>query len=480
MRERLILKNISFLVGAQVFNLIGRQLVFFLLARYLGVVGFGKLSLALGNTDLFSIMADFGLGIIVTREVAADKERAARYIANTMVLKVALASISAMLIVLFINISPYPRDIRLLVYIFIPTIFFNAMSGPFVYIFRAYEDMRQESKISMATNFFYVSLGLSAIYFKADIFLFAIITTICSLVGLSLAAAIYQAKYRVFERKLDTTLVRGLLKAAFPVGIGIILFMAANRIDVILLSLLKGIKDVGLYAASYRLISVLLFLPYVLATSIFPAISQWSKQGKTQDMRRLAQGLLKAVMIIAIPAAMFVSLHSSRIIELIYGESFLKSADALRIAVWYLAISFPAFIFTHILLLSRAKQFTYFNLIGLVASVIFNLLLIPPLGIAGVAVSAVINISVLTLLCYRQVRVDLFRLDFKEILLLPLLASAAMVVLAFFSGGQTLLELSVYSALLYCALLYLIRGVNQADLQYLITIIKSRGVQDAR
>jgi O-antigen/teichoic acid export membrane protein len=148
--------------------------------------------------------------------------------------------------------------------------------------------------------------------------------------------------------------------------------------------------------------------------------------------------------------------------------------------VWYLAISFPAFIFTHILLLSRAKQFTYFNLIGLVASVIFNLLLIPPLGIAGVAVSAVINISVLTLLCYRQVRVDLFRLDFKEILLLPLLASAAMVVLAFFSGGQTLLELSVYSALLYCALLYLIRGVNQADLQYLITIIKSRGVQDAR
>lgn len=470
MRTRLILKNTTFLIGAQVFNMVGRLIFSIFLARYLGVASLGDIFFALVIIELFYIITDFGLGIIVTREVASDKAKGATYLANTLTIKLILDLVSASLVVIFIHIFPATPTMRTLVYILIPTIFFNSFFASFTYIFRAHEDMKQESIISLVSNLLYLSLGFLAIHWKLSIFVFAFITTLSTLINFGLAAVIYSLKYQAIKLGFQMTFARRLLKASIPVGVGIILSMVYNRVDVILLSFFKGSSQVGLYAAAYKLISIFLFVPYFLATSMFPAMSEWKTQEKMQELKNLIEKSVKAIMIIAIPAAVFVSLVPERIVLRIYGDQFLASAPALGILVWYLVIMFAANIFNHLLFLSHARAYAVFNLIALAISISLNLCLIPVFGFLGVAVTAVASVSVLVFLSYLKIRSSLFTLGISKKVLTPFIASLGIVFFVYNNGSLNLFWLSFGSLFFYAIILYALKGITKEDFKLLLKI----------
>lgn len=473
-QAHLIAKNTSFLISAHIFNALGRILFSILLARYLGVINLGDIFFALVFIELFNIITDFGLGIIVTREVALDKALTNKYLSNTLILKLFLSFVSAFLVVLFINILPYGRDIRLLVYILIPTIFFNSILSSFIYIFRAYQNMKQESVISLISNFFYILLGLLAIYLKLNVFFIVFITTVSSFFNFCLAAILYSIKYQPIRVEFELKFARRLMYIAFPVGIGIVLSMVFSRADVILLSLLKGPVSVGLYAAAYKPISAFLFAPFFLATSMFPIMSSWKKQEKTDELRQLIEKIIKVMMIIIIPAAVFVSLESKRIVLIIYGNQFIASAPVLGILVWYLAIIAIAFIFTHLLCLSHTKEYALFNFITLIVNVSLNLILIPILDIVGVAITAVISALVLTLLSYWKINTGLFRLNLKKIIMLPAIASLGIVGFVLNFATPSLLTMLAWSVIIYLLILYLIRGITKQELMFLGSLLRSK------
>ncbi len=464
----------SFLVGAQIFNIVGRLLFSILLARYLGVADLGKIFFALSFVELFNIITDFGLGVIVTREAAAAREQGPKYLSNTIVIKLILSLISALLIILAVNLIPRTNHIRPLVYILLPAIFFNSGYAAFSYIFRAYEDMKQESMISLFTNFLYITFGLAAIYFKLNVFSIALITTVCAFCGFSAAALIYSTKYQSIELKFEWGFALKLIKMAFPVGIGAIFFMACSKIDVMILSYFKGVKAVGLYAAAYKLMSIFLFAPYVLATSMFPAMSQWHKEEKLESLRSLLEKSLKMMMIIIIPFAVFISLKSSVIISIIYGNQFLESVPVLAILPWYLVAVFPAFIFTHILCIADTKKYAFFNLITLIVSIILNLSLIPVLSITGMAISAVGSVLVLTFLCYREVYTGLVHFAIAKSVLLSGLASLGIVGVVFVFGKLKLLPSAISSAVIYCIILYCIKGIDKQDFLFISSFIRRK------
>lgn len=470
MHTRLILKNTSFLIGGQAFNMLGRLIFSIFLARYLGVASLGDIFFALAIIELFYIITDFGLGIIVTREVSSDKAKKAVYLANTLTIKLILDLISASLVVIFIHIFPATPTMRTLVYILIPTIFFNSFFASFTYIFRAHEDMKQESIISLVSNLLYLSLGFLAIYFKFSILAFAFITTLSALINFGLAAIIYSLKYQAFKFGFKMTIARYLLKASVPVGVGIILSMVYNRVDVILLSFFKGSSEVGLYAAAYKLISIFLFVPYFLATSMFPAMAEWKSQEKMQELKNLIEKSIKAIMIIVIPAAVFVSLVPDRIVLKIYGDQFFASAPALGVLVWYLVIMFPANIFNHLLFLSHAKAYAVFNLIALAISISLNLCLIPVFGFLGVAITAVVSVSVLVFLSYLKIYGSLFKLGIRRKILMPLIASLGIVFFVYNFKGLNLFWLSLGSLFFYAVILYALKGITKEDLKFLLKI----------
>jgi len=473
-RTQKIAKNTFFLIGAQVFSIVGRLLFSIFLVRYLGAINLGYISVSLALVELFNIITDFGLGIIATRQVSQDKSQAARYISNTLTLKLLLSIAASILVLIGLKFMSYNGEVRTIVYILIPSIFLNSLFSSFVYIFRAFENMQHESFVSLASTFFYVLLGSLAMYLKLNVYYIAALTSICAFINLLSAVILYLKNYGGIGLSFEIDFLKSLFKTSLPIGIGIILAMALSRLDVILLSYFKGAEAVGLYSAPYRLVATFLFVPYYLATSMFPAISDWKNQNRIGDLKNVVEEILRISMVLIIPVAVFVCWFSDKIIFILYGSQFIASAFVFSLLVWYLVAAFPAHIFTHLLFSSHTKEYAIFYFIALIINITLNVLLIPVWGITAVAVNAIISILVIDVLSYWRIYSGFFKLNIVKPIILPSIAAAVMAIFVFYFKNLNSLFLSFSSVAVYFLILYLIKGVTKQDLTFIKNYINFR------
>jgi len=71
-------------------NIIGFVLSFFFLmytTRYLGSESYGILSFAIAFGSIIIFLADIGIGSVIIRDIARDKQLTAKYLGNTIIIK---------------------------------------------------------------------------------------------------------------------------------------------------------------------------------------------------------------------------------------------------------------------------------------------------------------------------------------------------------------------------------------------------------
>jgi PST family polysaccharide transporter len=125
--------------------------------------------------------------------------------------------------------------------------------------------------------------------------------------------------------RFDSRIARSLLKDSWP-----FIFIAAfttifTRIDQVMLKHLMDSSAVGLYDAAVRIAEVWLFIPSLIAASVFPAIVNAKQTSFHEYKKRLV--LLCALMgAIAIAIALLASLYAAPLITMLYGTAFAASA----------------------------------------------------------------------------------------------------------------------------------------------------------
>ena len=93
-RPRSILANTGYRLFADVGSKVASLVFFVVMARELGDSRFGIFTFALSFAILATTPANFGQDVVLTREVARDRSRLGEYFANTLALKVVLATTS--------------------------------------------------------------------------------------------------------------------------------------------------------------------------------------------------------------------------------------------------------------------------------------------------------------------------------------------------------------------------------------------------
>ena len=102
-QSHLIAKNMFVVVSSQLLSFGLVFVVIALIARHLGTIGFGEYSFILAFTGAFQLLAEFGLGNIMTREIAVNKENLGYHLGVTKSLIWILSIIVFMLIYLTIK-----------------------------------------------------------------------------------------------------------------------------------------------------------------------------------------------------------------------------------------------------------------------------------------------------------------------------------------------------------------------------------------
>ena len=319
-----IIKNVGLLFLSLILSYVFDFFTLIYSARYLGVVGFGIISSALALTSIFSVFIDLGFYTLTIRDVSCNKSLANEYISNIIPIKIILSLLVLTIIFIILNFSNYNKEIISVIFLITFYMVFNAFSMMFYSLFQAYEKMEYQSIGLILSNIILLAGILLIIHYKADIIKLASIYVLMGIIMLLYSYFIYYSKFKPIKGPNPRIVWKNLIKESWPFAITEISINLYLWIDTVLLSLIQGSEAVGLYNASYKLILVLLFIPLVFNSAIFPRMSKYYFSSE-YVLKISFEKLFKIMMLLAIPLGVGTVLIANKVILLVYGEQFINA-----------------------------------------------------------------------------------------------------------------------------------------------------------
>jgi O-antigen/teichoic acid export membrane protein len=366
------------------------------LARYVGPVGIGRVGSGTALCGVLALTIAPGLDALVIRDIAADHRKAASYLANGLFIRLMLGMGFLLLVWIVSQTAGYSTETVAIVRAYGFVYLLDALSEITAGVFRGFERMEFDAFSQIVRDFANFLLSLAAIYLHQSLLVIVLVSVAAQASRLLLLLVVVRFRYTPQPPGLNLRIIKKLLVNSLPFGILLIAFTMRFQIGVLVLSLSRPVRQVGLYTAAQTLLLSLLFLPASLQAAIEPVFSRlYSHTGNM--LPQFYQLWFKLFMLMGFPLAVGSLLVGGRIISLVYGAEFVESFRIWRVLGIYL-LTLPAYA-NGPLLRMTGKQNIYAKVQGLavVGYGVLCLLLVPTWG-ADAAAAAFVAGEVATFL----------------------------------------------------------------------------------
>ena len=391
-----ILTNATYRVVADVFAKAASVVLYIVMARKLGVAEFGVFAFGLSFVTLVTVFADFGQSAILTREVARDHRLVDRYFANTIVLKLVLA-LPALVVsigILSAFAEPQTRNVALLLGIAVVA---EQMMNTCFATYQAFERLVYIPVALLAQRFLMTAIGCAALLAGAGVVAVSIVYLACALVGLGVALWLLFAYVARPRFQVRPRVWRGLMWAAFPIGVASVFSTILFRADMAMLAVMKSAEAVGEYAAAYRLLETTLFLSWGVGSAVYPVYSRLGP-GRSPEVLLVFERSLKLLVALTLPLAIGAVILADPLMDVLYGPAYDASANALVLLAPAIAL-YPFAYVAGMMLVSQHRQRVLAPIYAAVAAenILLNLVLIPTHSLYGAAIGTSLSQLLVTL-----------------------------------------------------------------------------------
>lgn len=457
-----ILENTGFLLAGKGITKLTSLITVIYIARYLGEAGYGKYTFAFAFVSFFTLISDMGTHYILVREISRSQEIAKKLLGNAILISIFLSFIAVILSVFSINIMNYPLETEKLVLIAA----IELLAGPFSNYGIIYEvnlDMKYPVFYGMLSRIFLIIAAMFVATYDLGITWIVAFTVVSDILP-NIFMIVSSRNFISPVFKFDINLCKFLLRESLPLAMSALFIAIYYRIDVVMLSWLKGDVDVGIYSAAYRLTEAFTFIPATFMVSIFPLMSRYHNESTDKLIFSYVKSF-KFLFIISLPLAVGITLISDKIVILVYDGQFENAVQLLQILIWSTAIVFINYPLTQ-LLISTNKQniFATSTAICAVLNIILNLILIPKYSYVGAAVATVITqlVNGLIILFFKPKQLLLSQLLHE--IYIPFFAAIFMAIFILYSKDYfNLIFLILISIVLYFVLLYVLGGLDHRE-----------------
>lgn len=194
-----------------------------------------------------------------------------------------------------------------------------------------------------------------------------------------------------------------VLRDSVPLGLASGLALMSYNLDTLLLAWMRGEEEVGLYAAAYKPVSVVLLGTSTFFVGFFPAMSRVLAEAPGRAGGILADAM-RLVTTVALPAAGLGAWFAPLVMGIVYGSAYDAGIESMRLLSITVAVVGVRSVFRH--LTTSAGMFRTDLVCAAVSvgvNVACNLALIPRLGGAGAAISTIVSEAVWMLMAGRVV-----------------------------------------------------------------------------
>ena len=409
MSELSSVKNNSFFSFLSIsFRYIPNIAVFWILARFWGPDIFGKFSYAHTLANTFLLIADFGFDLLLTTEIARDRKNAVTIFREYFWIKMTLAAAALIGMFLFVYLKSGNIESLLLGFIFGFYMVFNTISNFYVAMFKGFEKLSYDARVSIATNLFLlISAGTVFVLLHGNIYLIALSYVFSRIVGFLFSLRLTRNVMPDISYRILFTDFRGAMRKALLYGLLILSISLLYQLDTILLGLFKSDREVGVYNAVKNLLLVPYIIPGVAYSALLPTLARLFKESR-ESWIAMNKIFFKIIYWITLPIAVFFFAYPKQIIYFVYSSKNYSSAIPLlgifSVVLFIRCISD----YMGVMLITSNKQkiqvYTAFS--GIFLSIILNIFIVPKYGIYGAAfVLLIINIFVLFVYMYNNFEV---------------------------------------------------------------------------
>ncbi|MFQ5797955.1 MAG: flippase [Bacteroidota bacterium] len=393
---RRVASNTAVMLTGQVLSLLMNLFVMILIARSLGEEAFGLFAFVIAYVGIVSVVADFGIGPILIRELSRESFSKEKILGTSIVLRVLLSVVAIVLMNVTAMLMGYSFDIIVLANIIVANIFFSAkMSiyrGLFESIFKASLRMEIPVIFSFIDNALLLALTIGLVDEYSSLVTVAVIYTFSNVPG-SLLLAYSSLKRLKPSFRVEKEQIKFVLRESFPLALYVFFMAIYDKIDILILKSLSGDYATGIYAASKRLSMPLIFIPAAIVSSLYPFMSRYHRESN-QKLSFVYSIGVKILALIGLGMGVFVLFRSDQIISLVYGGKFQTAALPFAILIWAQVFIFLSFFQVDFNTAIHRQRINLVYAVGLsLLNVVLDVILILYWAETGAAIAKLVSVG---------------------------------------------------------------------------------------
>lgn len=339
---RRILRNSATLIAARVVSKFAMTLFMIVLARRLGAESFGVYSSIIAFIAFFSLVEEFGLTQPMIRRIARNRGEGTRILGEVLAVKAALG-VGAYLLLLGtsigLGVSPEITAVLGL------SMILEILALTVTRAFEAYERMREVAIITIAERSLLCSTGIAAVFLGGSLAWVAAAYLVTFAGSLALATTMFGRAVGPIRVRPPRDGWRPMLREAAPFLVSSVLSIVWTRVDIYLLTSFRSAQEVGWYNAALRVVEAQIFIPVAILGSVFPVLSRLEGGSRAEFNGILGKNFLFLAALGGLIAA-GTWLFAPEIIDLLFGVTYIQSAEVLRIFSPMIALAFLNYLFS--------------------------------------------------------------------------------------------------------------------------------------
>jgi len=401
-----ILSNASWLAGTRLAGDLASLLFFIVLSRHFGPGGIGLYVYGFAIAGLAYASVNLGLEDYAIRESSRLSLEAGRILIGRLIgsqIGIAVIMLFGLLGFLFLSgatvetakiilcLLTYQLSLAFARTLFVPAFSQQSMAGPAV------------TELACRVGAIFIAI-LLVVCFHSSLPK-ALIPFIIGGLVLFVLAAISAKRYNgmiIISISLhDATCI---IKSAWPFAASVILFYLYARVDLIMLSFLRGDEATGIYATSLKFLEVGVMPFILLGLAAYPVLSKCYNQDDN-SFSEAADKLLRTSLILGGLLAWAMIFLGPLVLVPLLGEEFAAAVSVTKImAVLGLIMAIDMTMVRLLLATHLQVKRVRFQFYGTILNILLNSFLIPLSGVLGAAVALILSQVAMNVLYFRALQ----------------------------------------------------------------------------
>lgn len=381
-----IIKNASWIIVCRVIQSVFSIIISMLTARYLGPSNYGVINYAAAIVAFVVPIMQLGFRNTLVLEFVKKPEKEGQVLGTALVFNFISALLCIIGIIAFVLIANRGETETIIVCsLYSMNLIFQALEMS-QYWYQAKLLSKYTSIVSLCAYIIVSAYRVFLLIAGKSIYWFAISQALDFMI---IAVALLIIYRKIGTQRLSFSFETGkeMLSVSRYYIISSMMVTVFGHIGSILLKFLMDDAAVGFYSVAVSCAGMTNFIFAAIVDSARPTILENKKKSEKNTIC-----LYSIIIYLSLLQGIALTLFSPLIIKIFYGAAYAESINPLRIMAWFALFSNLGTV-RNVWILSKEKQkyLWIINLLGAIANIVLNFILIPIVGVCGAAFASVIT-----------------------------------------------------------------------------------------